>query len=75
MVYVSFAWYHQLSLLWTILVTQIWTPRLGCPDESTLDQLSKQILNGEVMRTSDSVETKMVVLQEEGTRKYIACFL
>lgn len=62
-------------LLWTILVTQIWTPRLGCPDESTLDQLSKQILNGEVMRTSDSVEAKMVVLQEEGTEKSIACFL
>ncbi|KAF9029070.1 hypothetical protein BGZ52_003030 [Haplosporangium bisporale] len=59
-----------MSLYWSNLVgpriEQIWTPRLGCPDESTLDQLSKQILNGEVMRTSDSVETKMVVLQEEG---------
>ncbi|KAG0363674.1 hypothetical protein BG005_009094 [Podila minutissima] len=59
-----------MSLYWSNLVgpriEQIWTPRLGCPDESTLDQLSKQILNGEVMRTSDSVEAKMVVLQEEG---------
>ncbi|KAF9428103.1 hypothetical protein BGZ94_003372 [Podila epigama] len=59
-----------MSLYWSNLVgpriEQIWTPRLGCPDESTLHQLAKQILNGEVMRTSDSVEAKMVVLQEEG---------
>ena len=48
---------------------QIWTPRVGCPDESTLNQLAKQILNGEVMRTTETVESKMVVLQEEGILK------
>ena len=56
-------WWYKHSF---ILHKQIWTPRVGCPDESTLSQLAKQILNGEVMRTTDAVETKMVVLQEEG---------
>ncbi|KAF9990406.1 hypothetical protein BGZ75_001888 [Mortierella antarctica] len=59
-----------MSVYWSNLVgpriEQIWTPRVGCPDESTLNQLAKQILNGEVMRTSETVEPKMVVLQEEG---------
>ncbi|KAG0043899.1 hypothetical protein BGZ83_010927 [Gryganskiella cystojenkinii] len=59
-----------MSVYWSNLVgpriEQIWTPRVGCPDESTLSQLAKQILNGEVMRTTDALETKMVVLQEEG---------
>ncbi|KAG0203246.1 hypothetical protein BGX28_004428 [Mortierella sp. GBA30] len=59
-----------MSVYWSNLVgpriEQIWTPRVGCPDESTLNQLAKQILNGEVMRTTDIVEPKMVVLQEEG---------
>jgi hypothetical protein len=53
-------WLHKI---------QIWTPRVGCPDESTLNQLAKQILNGEVMRTTETVESKMVVLQEEGLLK------
>ncbi|KAF9151392.1 hypothetical protein BG015_006725 [Linnemannia schmuckeri] len=59
-----------MSVYWSNLVgpriEQIWTPRVGCPDESTLNQLAKQILNGEVMRTTETVESKMVVLQEEG---------
>ncbi|KAG0278370.1 hypothetical protein BGZ95_004157 [Linnemannia exigua] len=59
-----------MSVYWSNLVgpriEQIWTPRVGCPDESTLNQLAKQILNGEVMRTAETVESKMVVLQEEG---------
>ncbi|KAF9921373.1 hypothetical protein FBU30_008621 [Linnemannia zychae] len=59
-----------MSVYWSNLVgpriEQIWTPRVGCPDESTLNQLAKQILNGEVMRTTDTVESKMVVLEEEG---------
>lgn len=46
---------------------QIWTPPVGCPDESTLNLLAKQILNGEVMRTTSAIEHKMVVLQDEGT--------
>ncbi|KAG0343362.1 hypothetical protein BG004_005360 [Podila humilis] len=69
-----------MSLYWSNLVgpriEQIWSPRLGCPDESTLDQLSKQILNGEVMRTSDTVEAKMVVLQEEAmSTKFVLSFV
>jgi hypothetical protein len=50
--------------------TQIWTPSVGCPDESTLNLLAKQILNGEVMRTTDVIEPKMVVLQEEGIQMH-----
>ncbi|KAG0323786.1 hypothetical protein BGZ99_002498 [Dissophora globulifera] len=59
-----------MSVYWSNLVgpriEQIWTPRVGCPDESTLNLLAKQILNGEVMRTTDAIEPKMVILQEEG---------
>ncbi|KAG0254378.1 hypothetical protein BG011_005796 [Mortierella polycephala] len=59
-----------MSVYWSNLVgpriEQIWAPRVGCPDELTLNQLAKQILNGEVMRSTDAVEPKMVVLQEEG---------
>ncbi|KAF9188546.1 hypothetical protein BGZ50_001268 [Haplosporangium sp. Z 11] len=59
-----------MSVYWSNLVgpriEQIWAPRVGCPDEPTLSQLAKQILNGEVMRSTDAVEPKMVVLQEEG---------
>ncbi|ORZ18386.1 hypothetical protein BCR41DRAFT_46488 [Lobosporangium transversale] len=59
-----------LSMYWSNLVgpriEQIWTSRVGCPDESTLNLLAKQVLNGEVMRTTDTIEPKMVVLQEEG---------
>ncbi|KAK3807612.1 MAG: C9orf72-like protein family-domain-containing protein [Benniella sp.] len=59
-----------MSVYWSNLVgpriEHIWTPPVGCPDESTLNLLAKQILNGEVMRTTDVIEPKMVVLQEEG---------
>ncbi|KAI1320927.1 hypothetical protein EDD11_009250 [Mortierella claussenii] len=59
-----------MSVYWSNLVgpriEQIWTPRVGCPDESILNLLAKQILNGEVMRTTEAIEPKMVVLQEEG---------
>ncbi|KAI8599590.1 C9orf72-like protein family-domain-containing protein [Dissophora ornata] len=59
-----------MSVYWSNLVgpriEQTWTPRVGCPDESTLNLLAKQILNGEVMRTTDAIEPKMVVLQDEG---------
>ncbi|KAF9113327.1 hypothetical protein BGX27_001777 [Mortierella sp. AM989] len=59
-----------MSVYWSNLVgpriEQVWTPRVGCPDESTLNLLAKQILNGEVMRTTEAIEPKMVILQEEG---------
>ncbi|KAG0257617.1 hypothetical protein DFQ27_005031 [Actinomortierella ambigua] len=51
-----------------LAVMSVWTPRVGCPEESTLAQLAKQVLNGEVMRTVEKIEPKMVVLQEEGER-------
>ncbi|KAG0353412.1 hypothetical protein BGZ54_002249 [Gamsiella multidivaricata] len=68
-----------MSIYWSNLVgpriEQTWTPRVGCPDESTLNLLAKQILNGEVMRTTDAIEPKMVVLQEEGliAMSYLYC--
>ncbi|KAF9356037.1 hypothetical protein BGX26_005800 [Mortierella sp. AD094] len=59
-----------MSVYWSNLVgpriEQVWTPRVGCPDESTLNLLAKQILNGEVMRATEAIEPKMVILQEEG---------
>jgi hypothetical protein len=51
----------------SVAQTQIWTPPVGCPDEPTLNLLAKLVLNGEVMRTTTTIEHKMVVLQDEGT--------
>ncbi|KAF9973779.1 hypothetical protein BGZ73_002967 [Actinomortierella ambigua] len=70
-----------MSVYWSNLmgprIEQVWTPRVGCPEESTLARLAKQVLNGEVMRTVDKIEPKMVVLQEEGllalSYLYTAC--
>ncbi|KAF9432359.1 hypothetical protein BGZ76_010906 [Entomortierella beljakovae] len=59
-----------MSVYWSNLVgpriEQVWTPRVGCPDEPTLNLLAKQILNGEVLRTTEAIEPKLIVLQEEG---------
>ncbi|KAG0231205.1 hypothetical protein BGW41_002233 [Actinomortierella wolfii] len=60
-----------MSVYWSNLmgprIEQVWTPRVGCPEESVLAQLAKQVLNGEMMRNVDNVEPKMVVLQEEAS--------
>ncbi|KAG0225009.1 hypothetical protein BGX31_007795 [Mortierella sp. GBA43] len=59
-----------MSVYWSNLVgpriEHIWTPPVGCPDEPTLNLLAKLVLNGEVMRTTTTIEHKMVVLQDEG---------
>ncbi|KAF8975467.1 hypothetical protein BGZ46_009101, partial [Entomortierella lignicola] len=59
-----------MSVYWSNLVgpriEQVWTPRVGCPDEPTLNLLAKHVLNGEVMRVTEAIEPKMVILQEEG---------